>query len=185
MAHRYPAPHFRRSLTRLNRSNFWLPGAVKNDADILKYIFKRHEEFVDLVIQTLPADTNTTWSSVLQLQPMSVPMVSHGKGLNSLGLEDRIIDGPGIMTTIGLQMATPEIEAILYPLALACQNDIEEYATARDANWNWRYLNYADHTYDPIAAYGNKSVERMRAVSAQYDPTGVFQDLRKSGFKIP
>ncbi|KAI1370474.1 hypothetical protein F4677DRAFT_351703 [Hypoxylon crocopeplum] len=163
--------------------NFWLPGAVKNDADILKYVFKRHEDFVQQVIEAIPP--NTTWSSLLQLQPISVPMVSHAQGTNSLGLEREAAGGPGIMTTIGLQMETPEIEAIIYPLALACEIDIEEYAAARNARWEYRYLNYADFTYDPIASYGKKSVERMRAVSAQYDPAGVFQHLRKSGFKIP
>lgn len=122
---------------------------------------------------------------MLQFQPISVPMVSHAKEVNSLGLEDDVASGPGILTSITLQMETPEIEAILYPLALACQTDIEDYAAAMGANWNWRYLNYADFTYDPIASYGKKSVDRMRAVSAQYDPAGVFQFLRKSGFKIP
>ncbi|XXH06188.1 hypothetical protein Hte_012634 [Hypoxylon texense] len=171
------------TLFNLALDNFWLPGAVKNDADVLKYAFKRHEDFVRQVADVIPADAS--WSSLLQLQPISVPMVSHAGGTNSLGLEKEAAGGPGIMTTIGLQIETPEIEAAVYPLALACQTEIEEYAAARDAKWEYRYLNYADFTYDPIASYGKESVERMQAVSAQYDHAGVFQHLRKSGFKIP
>ncbi|KAH8203819.1 hypothetical protein TruAng_001996 [Truncatella angustata] len=163
--------------------NFNIPCAVRNDPRILKYIFKRHEELVKQVTETVPPDT--VWYSLLQFQPITVPMVAHGKGLNALGLEDEIATGPGIMSSITMQMATPELEAIMYTLALKCQTDIEEYAASMNGLWEWRYLNYADLTYDPIASYGKESVEKLREVSHQYDPKGVFQYLRKSGFKIP
>ncbi|KAI4593428.1 hypothetical protein KJ359_009318 [Pestalotiopsis sp. 9143b] len=126
---------------------------------------------------------------VLQLQPITVPMVAAGKGLNSLGLENDVAASggrPGIMSSITMSMTSSEWEAEMYALALEAEKDMEEYAASMDNGlWEWRYLNYADFTYDPIASYGEESVDRIRQVSHQYDPDGVFQNLRKSGFKIP
>ncbi|ETS78635.1 hypothetical protein PFICI_10697 [Pestalotiopsis fici W106-1] len=167
--------------------NFNIVCAVKNDPQLLKYIFARHEELVKRVNETIPPET--VWYSLLQLQPITVPMVAAGQGLNSLGLENDIAasgGGPGIMSSITMQIDNPELEATMYALALECQKDIEQYARSLgNGLWEWRYLNYADLTYDPLASYGEESVKRLRQVSHQYDPEGVFQHLRKSGFKIP
>ncbi|KAF7539057.1 hypothetical protein G7054_g2487 [Neopestalotiopsis clavispora] len=167
--------------------NFNIVCAVRNDPQILKYIFARHEELVQKVNETVPPEA--VWYSLLQLQPITVPMVAAGRGLNSLGLENDIAasgGGPGIMSSITMQVDSSELEATLYALALEAEKDIEEYAASMgNGLWQWRYLNYADLTYDPIASYGEQSVERIRVVSHKYDPEGVFQYLRKSGFKIP
>lgn len=47
------------------------------------------------------------------------------------------------------------------------------------------YLNYAGKTQNPLAGYGEKNTEKMRALSKKYDPRGTFQKLVKGGFKIP
>lgn len=66
------------------------------------------------------------------------------------------------------------------------QQSVDEYATSLGANWGWRYLNYADRrTQDAIPTMGEEAIAKLKAVSAKYDPRGVFQQLRKSGFKIP
>ncbi|KAI1113036.1 hypothetical protein F5Y14DRAFT_419393 [Nemania sp. NC0429] len=161
--------------------NIWIPGAVRNDAALQRWIYDRHDVLIDKLIEILPA--NASWSSVLQLQPISLPMIAAGKGTNSIGLDN--MTAPGIMTSISFTTDSADVEQVAHPLVLACQRDIDNHAAALDAMWSWRYLNYADLTYDPIASYGTVSVERMRQVSTKYDPDGVFQKLRKSGFKIP
>ncbi|KAI9172850.1 FAD-dependent monooxygenase CTB5 [Paramyrothecium foliicola] len=165
--------------------NIWIPGAVKNDKDIQRYIFKRFDMMVKEVQQLI--QPNATWSAFLQLQPITLPMIAAGKGTNAIGLDAEVAAGrgPGIMTSIGFAMETVKQEALIYPLALSCQRDIDKYAETRDAKWLWRYLNYADLTYDAIGSYGIRSVKQMQAVSSRYDPVGVFQKLRRSGFKIP
>lgn len=47
------------------------------------------------------------------------------------------------------------------------------------------YLNYAAQFQDPIASYGAASVQKLRVVSAQYDPDGMFSRWLPGGFKIP
>lgn len=49
----------------------------------------------------------------------------------------------------------------------------------------FRYLNYAASWQDPLASYGEESVEFLREVAERYDPEGVFQELCPGGFKIP
>lgn len=140
---------------------------------------------VKQIMAVVPA--GTAWTSVLQLQPISLPMIAAGKGTNAIGLDEEVAAGrgPGIMTSLSVGFHTPELEALVRPLVLACQKDFDEHAAARDAKWSWRYLNYADLAFDALGSYGAKSVAQMQAVSARYDPDGVFQHLRKSGFKVP
>lgn len=149
----------------------------------MHYANEKHFEVVESLKQTIPADEPQ--NSMLQFHPITEPMVSQGKGLNSLGLEDEIAGGPGLICALLIQMSSPEAEAAVYPIAQEFQKDVDEYADSIGAGWDYRYLNYADRSIDPIARYGKKSVERMQAVSAKYDPKGVFQTLRKSGHKIP
>jgi hypothetical protein len=165
--------------------NIWIPGAVKNDKDIQQYIFERYDVLVKRVMEFMPP--NSTWSTFLQLQPITLAMIAAGKGTNAIGLDEEVAAGrgPGIMTSIAFAIETAELEALIRPLVLSCQRDIDDFAEARDAKWLWRYLNYADLSYDAIGSYGLRSVRQMRAVSTHYDPEGVFQKLRKSGFKIP
>jgi hypothetical protein len=160
-----------------------ITGTYKNDARVVRFAVQRLEELVRQINATVPEDPAR--NALLQFQPITEPMVAQGRGLNSLGMEEEIAGGPGIMTDILLQTSSPEAEAVVHALTLDFQRDIDEYAASIGASWEWRYLNYADLSVDAIASYGIESVERLRAVSAQYDPESVFQLLRKSGHKLP
>lgn len=46
------------------------------------------------------------------------------------------------------------------------------------------YLNFAAWFQDPLAGYGQKSLENLRRVSKQYDPKGLFQKQLVGGFKL-
>ncbi|GKZ93671.1 CAZyme family AA7 [Aspergillus niger] len=61
---------------------------------------------------------------------------------------------------------------------------IESDAHALDAYHPFVYLNYAAQWQDPIASYGPESIERLRRISREVDPTGVFQNMVPGGFKI-
>lgn len=49
---------------------------------------------------------------------------------------------------------------------------------------SYKYLNYAHKTQDPIKGYGAANVAKLRAVSKNYDPFGVFQTQVPGGFKL-
>ncbi|RYP77638.1 hypothetical protein DL771_001006 [Monosporascus sp. 5C6A] len=46
------------------------------------------------------------------------------------------------------------------------------------------YLNYAAKWQDPIATYGNESVQQLRELRAKVDPKGGFMHLIPGAFKI-
>ncbi|KAJ0384800.1 hypothetical protein COL922a_007631 [Colletotrichum nupharicola] len=61
---------------------------------------------------------------------------------------------------------------------------IEDFAVSVDGNVNWRNLNYADPSQDPIKTYGDANINFIRSVASQCDPEGVFQKRIPGGFKI-
>ena len=51
--------------------------------------------------------------------------------------------------------------------------------------WNdWLHLNYAASWQDPIRGYGAANLEKLKAASRKYDPTGLFQTGVPGGFKL-
>ncbi|KAK6074441.1 FAD binding domain-containing protein [Seiridium cupressi] len=166
-------------------SNIWFTGAYKNDARVLKYAVQKHEEIVALIEAEMSEDSG--FNTLCMFQPITQTLVQHSaeKGGNMLGLEDRVKDGNGVMFLATLAVDGADNEAKALPHIREWFDAVDGYAASLDANWNWRYLNYAYKDQDPMKSYGDKSVEELRRVAAKYDPSQVFQSLRKSGFKIP
>ncbi len=51
--------------------------------------------------------------------------------------------------------------------------------------WNeYVYMNYAADDQMPLEGYGAGNLERLRAISKEFDPEGVFQKLQPGGFKL-
>ena len=64
-------------------------------------------------------------------------------------------------------------------------DQIEGLAGSLNAQTDWLYLNYSHATQNPLISYGRAAVEKLKEVSAKYDPTRVFQEMVPGGFKIP
>ena len=47
------------------------------------------------------------------------------------------------------------------------------------------YLNYADISQRVLQSWGSSNVNKLKAASKKYDPSGVFQRQVPGGFKIP
>lgn len=46
------------------------------------------------------------------------------------------------------------------------------------------YLNYANADQDPLASYGEDSLNHLKAAAKKYDPRGIFQTQVPGGFKV-
>ncbi|KAH9894539.1 FAD binding domain-containing protein [Xylariomycetidae sp. FL2044] len=170
--------------------NIWSTGTYKNDARIMRFATAAHEGLVreiEAVILSSPPGFGT----LCHFQPLTRSIVTSGAAGNDhnnnnvLGLEDRLLDGPAMIVLMYVYVDSAEDEARLQPLVRAFQDKLDAYATALGANLGWRYLNYAGAHQDPIASYGPEALGRIRRAAEMYDPDGVFQRLRRSGFKIP
>ncbi|TVY74578.1 Bifunctional solanapyrone synthase [Fusarium oxysporum f. sp. cubense] len=162
----------------------WMTGMTENDIRIIKFMDEKHEEYVDKMKAAAPG---SDFSVLVQFQPVTALMVSHARenGGNVLGLEDVTADGPTLMWLIAVTVDTAENQEKIYPLTLEYRAAVNAYATAIGINKNWEYLNYALGDQNPLSHYGARNIQTMRRASKKYDPHGVFQRLRASGFKMP
>ncbi|KAI1307069.1 FAD binding domain-containing protein [Xylaria venustula] len=165
--------------------NIWKTSTYKNDARVIQYAVDKFNDIATR-IEAIVSSENLI-IVVASFQPLTQPMVSHAaaNGGNVLGLEQRVKNGNGVLFNAVVSFSGAENEKATLPLMNEWLDSVDEFAREEDLSLHWRYLNYADGDQDPIASYGRKSVEKIRATATKYDPNGVFQKLRMSGFKIP
>ena len=100
-----------------------------------------------------------------------------------MGVERQLHNG--IMFLATAMVKTPEQEAFAYPKVKAWVDSVAEFSRGIDGGLlEWRYLNFADKTQDPMASYGEANIKLMKEVAAKYDPEQVFQKLCPGGFKV-
>ncbi|GKT63043.1 FAD binding domain-containing protein [Colletotrichum tofieldiae] len=165
--------------------NAWFTLAFANDARVMNYAVGKFYTLNEDLEKAVGVDSG--FNTLCMFQPITKSIVSKGiaNGGNILGLEKYIANGNGIMFLITLAINGADNERIAFPYVQAYTEDVEAYAASLDLGWGWKFLNYAHKVQDVISSYGDASVEKLRAASAKYDPKGVFQNLRQSGFKIP
>lgn len=131
--------------------------------------------------------SQTGLNTLCMFQPITKSIVDKGvaNGGNIMGLESYVEDGNGIMFLLTFAVTDEAAENVAIPLLQAYIEDLDQYADSLGLKWDWKYLNYAHSTQDVISTFGEEAVSKLQAVSAKYDPEGVFQNLRRSGFKIP
>ncbi|SCO54649.1 related to 6-hydroxy-D-nicotine oxidase [Fusarium fujikuroi] len=162
----------------------WMTGTTTSDIRIMKFMDEKHEEYVDKMKAAAPG---SDFSVLVQFQPVTALMVNHARenGGNVLGLEDVTADGPMLMWLIAVTVDTAANQKKIYPLTLEYRAAVNAYATAIGINKGWEYLNYASGDQNPLSHYGTRNIQMMEKASRMYDPRGVFQRLRGSGFKMP
>jgi hypothetical protein len=161
-----------------------MTGMVASDRRIMVFIEEKHAEYVEKMQAAAP---DSVFSVLVQFQPMTKSMVaiSIENGGNVLGLENVLADGSALNWLIAVTVDTEENQAKIHPLTLEYRDAINQYAVEIGVYKDWIYLNYALGDQNPILHYGQESLDFLRAASAKYDPQGVFQTQRRSGFKIP
>ncbi|KAK3297150.1 FAD binding domain-containing protein [Chaetomium fimeti] len=166
--------------------NIWFTLTFKADARVMKYAASRHTAAVAKLSASLSPDSNFT--TMCAFQPLSHAIAQHGvrNGGNVMGLDYWMQNGDsGILLLLELGVRGAENEAKAYPVMREWAREVEAYARELGVAWEWRYLNYAGREQDPLASIGPVALGRLRAAARKYDPDGVFQTLRGSGFKIP
>lgn len=165
----------------------WFTGSVSNTfiKEFLEFYYQAMLEYVPKIEAAVTH--NSTLSMVGNCQPVTQAFVDQSveRGGNILGLEGLIDDGPLNFWLFSVTVTEQADQPPVLELAKDLVDRLQDYATSLGANKGWHYLNYAYADENPIASYGAESNARIKAASAKYDPQGVFQDLRHSGFKIP
>lgn len=169
--------------------NIWYTLLLPNSADVMKYAVNAHEFAVGQLNATMSADSG--FNTLCMFQPINHLVAQHGfdKGGNAMGLDAALLsDGAqndAIMFLATLAVNGADNEAKGLPIMQNWTDSVAAYAEASGESYDWHYLNYAYANQDPLGSAGDEAVAKMQAASAKYDPDGVFQQLRTSGFKIP
>ncbi|KAI1158451.1 hypothetical protein F5B18DRAFT_665207 [Nemania serpens] len=111
------------------------------------------------------------------IQPMPVT-----NGTNSLGLPIHDTDLVMGLLTAYWDNVRDDNTAIG-----AIQSIVRQHETIlqkQDLLNDYKYLNYADVSQDPISSYGKRNIARLWAASKKYDPKGFWQ-TRVPGYKLP
>ncbi|KAK4234829.1 6-hydroxy-D-nicotine oxidase [Achaetomium macrosporum] len=162
--------------------DIWFTLSLKNDPRILAYASAVHDKLVADLTAFIPEQDFVT-QCLFQPLPTIFGQNSVAAGGNVMGVERQPHNGILFLATAMLK--TPEQEAFAYHKVKAWVESVKEFAQGIEGGLlEWRYLNYADKSQDPLASYGEANLELMREVAAKYDPDGVFQRLCPGGFKL-
>ena len=166
--------------------NVWFTSTFKNDPRILNYTvekFHKLNEDLESLMPGLKSGLNT----LCMFQPITKSLAQKGvnNGGNVMGLNKYTEHGNGIMFLLTFAVNGAKNEATATPILKAYIKDIEAKAKKLDAWWPWKFINYAHLSQDPLSTVGDENIAKLQAASLKYDPKGIFQTLRESGFKIP
>ncbi|MCJ1355858.1 MAG: hypothetical protein MMC33_005850 [Icmadophila ericetorum] len=158
----------------------WLfsTGTYEISAPLLGKIF----ETLNATIYNFDIPEGILWSIAFEPLPTIVTQYGPLKGGNSLGLSPA--DGNGIIMLLSALWPSSSSNDVVQNTARALQRNVDAVAQKMGKLHEFRYLNYADPGQDPIGSYGMENVERLRAVSREVDPRGVFQEKVPGGFKL-
>jgi hypothetical protein len=120
----------------------------------------------------------------LTFQPLPVSFLKAGplNGGNVLGLSPS--GGPLVVLTLTVQYTSRASDELIACTTRDLFRKIDALAEGAASLNPWKYLNYADVTQDVIGSYGAANVHKLRAASANVDPTAFFQRVQPGGFKM-
>ena len=151
-----------------------------------------------LYVNTVFRPTTSMIQTVYQLWSDSLKSVSNVEGItyflvqqplaatlpgNSLGLEASS-DNPLVLCLLQPAWSNARDDELIRQVVRKLIEDIETASKAAGDFVEYKYLNYAADFQDPIASYGSKNQENLKAVSKKYDPKGFFQTNIQGGFKL-
>ncbi|KAK8030083.1 oxidoreductase FAD-binding protein [Apiospora rasikravindrae] len=122
-----------------------------------------------------------TW--VLSFDPLPPAFYARHAESNALGLTGR--DGAALLVALlDVRWSNAADDELVASTAKSTMDNIGRAARALGAYDPFIYLNYAMPDQDPIATYGKKNVERLRAVRGRVDPVGMFTKQVPGGHKL-
>ncbi|KAL8812463.1 MAG: hypothetical protein Q9223_007289 [Gallowayella weberi] len=165
---------------KASSSQFFLTRTYGNDPVFLTQVF----QIVNTTLQTFSHAPGLQYSLVYQ--PLPSIIASYGAANttspNALGLNPAA--GPQVLALQAIQWANASDDALITAAAKKIWQQVDALALEKGLQRRWIYLNYANEDQDPIGSYGAQNVEKLRAVSRKYDPTGLFQTNVPGGFKL-
>ena len=115
-------------------------------------------------------------------QPIAASTIAQGKsrGGNPLGLEEAA--QTWLVLNCGWSLEADDRRVLATGAKFL--DEVDKMAACKGLSKTFRYLNDAAMDQRPIDSYGHENVQRLKSISKEYDPDGVFQKLVKGGFRL-
>ncbi|KAH7153603.1 hypothetical protein EDB81DRAFT_758546 [Dactylonectria macrodidyma] len=160
--------------------SIWLTLTFKANLVVLRRVVERWEQFVSEMEEAMSADG---FQAQMNFQHLPTFYGRSRRGGNVLGLDSSLTDNSVLWVNI-VNVQTAEQEAIARLRTNTLRAELEDFAVSQDSNVQFRYLNYAEPSQDPLGGYGADNTQYIRDVAKNYDPDGLFQTRVPGGFKI-
>lgn len=118
----------------------------------------------------------------IQPVPSSITTKMSPEAPNSMGVTTG--GEPQMLVLLHFHWKDTEDDERMYGAAESWLRSADREAEGRGGRNAWVYLNYAHEGQRPMHGYGKGGLERLRAVSGKFDPSGFFQRCVRGGFKL-
>lgn len=162
------------------RHQIWHTLTYHSTADMGRKVIESFESLVeDLQAECVDGDV----SIIYLFSPFPKLFSSHGMGKNVFGLETSHKEDSIVFC---IQATTPDgsLSAMLKEKVAAAGDGIDVYAKATGQDTPWQFMNYAGQHQNPIATYGEESIQFLKKVAAEYDTGEFFQHGVPGGWKL-
>ncbi|KAM7187236.1 bifunctional solanapyrone synthase [Rhypophila sp. PSN 637] len=160
------------------RRQYWASITVKPDFDLIQTFYDTWQ----LVLTKVKDAEGFTFS--FGFKPLTKSLLKHSQeaGENAMGISPA--DGPLFIVLTNPVWTNPADDNRIFAAIEEFLIELREIACERGLLYRYIFVNYAYWKDDVMAGYGKDSIERMKAVSAKYDPEGLFQKGVPGGFKL-
>lgn len=117
--------------------------------------------------------------------PLTKALLTNSKKAGDNAKDIDPADGPLFVVLINPTWDLQEDDDQVYTAVEDLLQKFKGVASDRGLLHRYVFTNYGYWKEDVLAGYGERSVARMREVSREFDPKGVFQEAVPGGFKIP
>ncbi|KAI0904665.1 putative oxidoreductase [Ustulina deusta] len=151
--------------------------ALKPTGDILSAVYTLWNQSLD----SIKGIEGVLWG--MTFNPLPASSYASKSRYNSLGLSDR--RGTLIITQLPVTWDLSADDVTVMHVARGLMGAIERRARELDVFDPFVYANYAAQWQDPLASYGDTSVQNLRDIRGEVDPHGVFTYNVPGSFKPP
>lgn len=151
--------------------------------------FKVDRGLFEFLVSTFYAELPTVQDAASFFPSISIQAItaSQLKGMqrnggNALGLKPAT--GPYFIMNMSSRWQNASDDARVLAFFSTIIKKVKAEAKSKGLDNDYIYMNYASQFEDPIGSYGAANVQKLKAVSAKYDPASVFINLMPGHFKL-
>jgi hypothetical protein len=151
--------------------------------------FKVDRGLFEFLVSTFYAELPAVQDAAGFFPSISIQAITAGQlkgmqrnGGNALGLKPAT--GPYFIMNMSSRWQNASDDARVLAFFSTIIKKVKAEAKSKGLDNDYIYMNYASQFEDPIGSYGAANVQKLKAVSAKYDPASVFINLMPGHFKL-